>query len=70
MAAGKTTQPLVSPEVPSEAHWGRRSIMANVIKVERLLVEVAELLQHLAAQVRLLFSIKLFKIDAELNWII
>ena len=44
--------------------------MANVMKVERLLVEGAEILQHLAAQVRLLFSIKLFKIDAELNWII
>ncbi len=67
---GKMPQPLVVPEAPTEAHQARRSIMANVAKLQTLLVEPADFLQQLAVQVRLSFPSTLLKTDAVLNTII
>ncbi|MCJ1251841.1 hypothetical protein MMC30_009079 [Trapelia coarctata] len=53
-AAGNTPQPLVPPEAPSEAHRARRSIVANVAKLQTLLAEPADFLQQLAGQNQLL----------------
>lgn len=55
VAAGNTPQPLVPPEAPSEAHQTRRSILANVAKLQTLLYEPADFIQQLAAQVRSAF---------------
>jgi hypothetical protein len=54
-AARNVPQPLVPPEASSEAHQARRSIMANVAKLQTLLGEPADFLQQLAGQVRLSF---------------
>ena len=47
-----TPQLLVPPEAPGEVHRARRTILANVVKLQTLLVEPADFLQHLAGQVR------------------
>jgi hypothetical protein len=50
----KTPQPLIPDEAASEAHRARRSILSNIFKIQRLLVEPADFLQQLAIQVRVL----------------
>ena len=47
--ANNAPQPLISPE----AHRARRPIMANIAKLQTLLVEPVDFLQELARQVRL-----------------
>lgn len=42
---------LVPPEAPSEAHGARRTILANVSKVQKLLDGPVDFLQRLATQV-------------------
>lgn len=49
-----TPQLLVPPEAPGEVHRARRTIVANVAKLQTLLVEPADFLQHLAGQNQLL----------------
>ena len=51
--AGIPPRPLVPPGAPSEARRARRSIMANLAKLQTLLDEPADFLQQLAGQVRL-----------------
>ena len=69
-AARNTPQPLLPTESPSEAHRARRSIMANLVKLQTLLDEPADFLQRLAGQVCLSLPITLLDMDAELTWII
>lgn len=49
--AENVLQPLVLPEAPTEVHQARRSILANVAKLQLLLDEPADFLQQLAKQV-------------------
>ena len=65
-AAGNAPQPLVPPDAPSETHKARRSIMANVAKLQILLSEPADFLQQLAVQVCLSFPSMLSDTEAEL----
>lgn len=44
-------QPLIPPEAPAEAHRARRSIMANIAKLQTLLAEPSDFVQELARQV-------------------
>lgn len=55
--ARKAPQPLIPPEAPAEAHRARRSILANIAKLQTLLAEPADFLQELARQNQLLACI-------------
>lgn len=56
VGVGSPPQPLVPPEASNETHRERRSIMANIAKIQTLLGEPADFLQQLAGQVRLSFT--------------
>lgn len=51
-----TPQLLVPPEAPNEVLRTRRTILANLAKIQTLLDEPADFVQHLATQVCGLFS--------------
>lgn len=52
--AGETTpHPLIIPETsPEEVHQARRSILANITRIQTILLGSADLLRQLALQVR------------------
>ena len=54
------SQPLVPPESPAQVHRARRTIMANLAKLQTLFAEPADFLQELARQVglSLLFQLR------------
>jgi hypothetical protein len=45
-------QPLISADAPNQAHHARRSIKANIAKLQVLIDEPVDFLQQLVAQVR------------------
>lgn len=45
-------QPLISADAPNQAHHARRSIKANIAKLQVLIDEPIDFLQQLVAQVR------------------
>lgn len=49
---GSSTHLIVSRDAPYEVHRARRNILAIVARLETLLAEPADLIQHLANQVR------------------
>ena len=51
-AAGKLSPAFVPPESSPEMHRTRRTIKANIAKLQRLLEEPVDFLQQLAVQVR------------------
>lgn len=55
MTASSIPQPLVLPEAPNEAHGVRRSIVTNLARLQTMLGEPADFLQHLAYHVGFLF---------------
>ena len=66
----KLPQSLTGPEASTEAYQARRSIIANIAKLQILLIEPADFLQQLAVQVRLSSHGVLLKINTELKSII
>ena len=66
----KVPQSLIGPEASTEAYQARRSIIANVAKLQALFIEPADFLQQLAVQVRLSFDGVLLDTNAELKSII
>lgn len=47
-----TPRPAVPPEAPDDAHRARRNVLAIVTRLQMLLAEPADFIQHLACQVR------------------
>lgn len=50
--AGSTPHLAIPSDAPSEIHRARRNVLANAARLQILLAEPADLIQHLASQVR------------------
>lgn len=50
--AGSTSHLAVPSDVPGEVHRARRNVLANAARLQILLAEPADFIQHLASQVR------------------